>query len=191
VKALALLVFLPVLGSALAAEAPPKFTSKPTAAKVGGEVKISFAVDRETDVTIGILDAKGKVVRHLVSGRLGANAPAPLRAGLSQSLEWDGKADDGKPAAGGPFRARVGLGLRPELEEYMFNEPGRVESRRTVGVDSGTPSRPTAGSTRSGTTPTRSGCTPGSRHGVTRWWSRRRGKCSSWCSSATGCDSAL
>ena len=46
-----------IAASALAAEpAPPKFTTKPTAAKVGDKVKVDFAVDRETDVSVFIED---------------------------------------------------------------------------------------------------------------------------------------
>jgi NHL repeat-containing protein len=107
--------------------AAPTFTSKPTATTAGGKVKIEFAVDRETDVTVLIEDAAGKPVRHLVAGMLGKNPPAPLKPGsLSQSLDWDLQTDDGKPAAGGPFKVRVRLGLKPELEEYLFNQPGAL-----------------------------------------------------------------
>ena len=99
--------------AALAGEppAPPAFTKKPAAAKDGDKVKIEFTVSRETDVSVFIEDAGGKVVRHLVSGVLGPKAPAPLKPGLAQSIEWDGKADWGKPAPAGPFRVRVTLGM--------------------------------------------------------------------------------
>src|SRR5262245_55357699 len=116
--------------------APPKFTSKPTVTSVGGKVKIEFAVDRETDVAVQIEDAAGKPVRHLVAGVLGKNPPAPLKPGsLSQSLEWDLKNDDGKPASGGPFNVRVRLGLKLELEEYLFNHPGALGGIECLGVD--------------------------------------------------------
>jgi len=61
-------------------------------------------------VAVFVEDAKGEVVRHLVAGALGDNPPPPLKPGLSQSLEWDGKADYGKPAGTGPFRRE-----RPEV----------------------------------------------------------------------------
>src|SRR5262249_18127047 len=99
--------------AAWAAEQPaPKFTKKPTATKAGDKVTIEFAVDRATDVAIFIENSKGEVVRHLVAGVLGKNPPPPLKANsLEQSIEWDGKADYGKTAEGGPFKARVALGL--------------------------------------------------------------------------------
>ena len=68
-------------GAVLAGEpaAPPSFTKKPAAARAGDKVKIEFAVSRETDVSVFIEDANGKVVRHLVSGVLGKNPPAPKK----------------------------------------------------------------------------------------------------------------
>src|SRR6185369_18032005 len=93
-----------ILSSSVAADAPPAFTKKPTAVKAGDMVKIEFTVDRETDVAVHVEDADGKTVRHLAGGVLGKNPPEPLKPNaLAQSLEWDGKADYGKPAAGGPF----------------------------------------------------------------------------------------
>ena len=40
----------------------PAFTKKPTAARAGEKVTIDFTVDRETDVTVYVDDAQGKVV---------------------------------------------------------------------------------------------------------------------------------
>jgi len=111
--------------SALAAEppAPPAFTKKPAASRQGDKVKISFAVDRETDVAVYVEDAKGAIVRHLAAGVLGKNPPEPLKANsLEQSVEWDGKDDDGKPAAGGPFKARVAVGLRINYAGTVFSD---------------------------------------------------------------------
>jgi hypothetical protein len=110
------------MAAASAAE-PAAFTRLPTAARAGQSVKIDFAVDRETDVAVYIEDAKGGIVRHLAAGMLGANAPEPLRAGLAQSLEWDGLDDDGQRAAGGPFKARVGLGLTAAYGGKVFTKP--------------------------------------------------------------------
>ena len=60
-----------------------------------------------------LFDAGGAIVRHLAAGVLGENAPEPLKASsLEQTLVWDGKDDDGLPAAGGPFTVRVALALR-------------------------------------------------------------------------------
>ncbi|MFO7897938.1 MAG: hypothetical protein R6V58_02635, partial [Planctomycetota bacterium] len=117
------------VSSALAAA--PRFTRKPTAVRDGGRVTIEFAVDRETDVAVAVLDQGGAGVRHLVAGALGRNPPAPLQAGsLEQSLAWDGKDDAGRPATGGPFRVRVSLGLTPTFEKFFGNNPAWTGSLR-------------------------------------------------------------
>jgi hypothetical protein len=114
--------------SVLAAEAaPPKFTTKPSATKAAdGQVRIEFAVDRETDVAVFIEDGNGKVVRHLVAGLLGKNPPPPLKPGLAQSIEWDGKADYGKPAPAGPCKVRVALGLGAKYDKVILSEPQNI-----------------------------------------------------------------
>ena len=90
---------------------PPAFAAKPAAKAEGDQVRIEFAAEKATDVAVEILDGQGKVVRHLAAGLLGPDAPEPLEKGkLAQSLLWDRKDDDGKPAAG-PCKVRVGLGL--------------------------------------------------------------------------------
>jgi hypothetical protein len=123
--ACAAMLILAAAAAASAGEpaAPPKFTAKPTATKAGDAVKIEFAVDRETDVAVFIEDGAGKVVRHLVAGVLGTNAPAPLKPGLAQSVEWDGKADYGKPAPAGPFKVRVALGLGAKYDKILISDP--------------------------------------------------------------------
>jgi hypothetical protein len=112
--------------SAIAGESAPKFTKQPTAVRTGKRVRIEFAVDRSTDVAVSIENAAGKVVRHLVAGVLGKNPPKPLRPGLSQSVEWDGKADWGKPAGSGPFKVRVTLGLDAKFDKVISSEPQTV-----------------------------------------------------------------
>ena len=118
------------------------FTTKPAVRRDGDGYRISFAVSAPAAVEVAVLDEKGKVVRHLVAGLLGNNPPKPLQKGsLSQELFWGGKDDDGKlvsplasPKAAGEtsdmgtgFRVRIRLGLELKLEEYLFNEPGRIE----------------------------------------------------------------
>jgi len=101
----------------------PRFTRGPSAAQVGGQVRIDFAVNMNTDVAVFIETSDGRIVRHLVAGVLGENAPPPLRpCSLSQSIPWGGKADDGKPAGDGPFRVRVALGLGAELDREAIHE---------------------------------------------------------------------
>ena len=119
-----ILVAICVTHAATAGEPAPRFTAKPTAEKVGGDVNVKFAVDRATDVAVTIEDAKGKVVRHLAGGVLGKNAPAPLQAGtLAQALTWDGKDNFGKPASGAPFRVRIQLGMTPTFDRFLLHHP--------------------------------------------------------------------
>ena len=120
------LLFLAWLGlsSALGAEAPT-FTSPPTASKEGRGVKLAFAVSKPTDVEVAILDAKGRIVRHLAAGMLGGEAPppAPLKPGLEQALLWDGRDDLGQPATGGPFRCRVRAGMGVKFGRLLGGSP--------------------------------------------------------------------
>lgn len=121
---LALLILTPVVSVASDADQPAaKFVKPPTAVKAGDKVKIEFAVDRETDLGVFLEDAKGRVVRHLVAGLLGKSPPAPLKANsLEQAIEWDGKADYGKPAPGGPYKVRVALGLTAKYDKVLMSD---------------------------------------------------------------------
>jgi sugar lactone lactonase YvrE len=108
------------------------FSQPPAVVKAGDIFKISFALSAPSDVEVSIVNAKGDVVRSLAAGVLGKNAPAPFKPdSLAQSVEWDGKDDDGKLADGGPFKARVRLGLKLSLDSYLFDSPGTMG-----GVDS-------------------------------------------------------
>jgi hypothetical protein len=112
-------------GAAQGGEVRPQFTKKLTTARAGEKVRIEFAVSRQTDVGVSILDSQGKVVRHLAAGVLGYRAPAPLKKGSpDQSLEWDGRDDLGRAAVGGPFNVRVGLGLTPVPDGSIGFAPG-------------------------------------------------------------------
>src|SRR5947207_15644343 len=118
------LVIALLAGAVPAAEAQPAFTKGPTAIKTGDRVKIDFTVDRDTDVAVYVEDADGKIVRHLAAGVLGKNAPEPLRSNsLAQSLEWDGKDDLGKPAAGRSFQVRVLMGMKPRFDGFLLHNP--------------------------------------------------------------------
>jgi len=110
---------------ALAGEAPPGFTKEPTAVRVGANVKITFAVNRQTDVEVTVLDAKGEVVRHLAAGLLGGNPPAPLkRNSLVQEILWDGRDDGGRPATGARVRVRLGIGAK--LDRFVPSPGAKV-----------------------------------------------------------------
>jgi hypothetical protein len=118
-----LLVLALLAGAASAAE-PPEFTRKPTAARSGDMVRIEFTANRNTDVAVTIENARGTIIRHLAGGVLGKGAPQPLRPNtLAQCVEWDGKDDFGKAAIGGPFRARVQLGLKPRFGGFLLYNP--------------------------------------------------------------------
>src|SRR5262249_16770347 len=106
------------------------FKNPPTATKQGEKTVIAFTLSQPSDVEVAVLDGSGKVVRHLAAGVLGKKEapPEPLKPGLAQSLAWDGKNDQGKPAGQGPFKARVRAGMRVEFgrtigdSAYNFNE---------------------------------------------------------------------
>jgi len=120
------------LCGALAAGGEVVFSAKPAAARDGDKVRISFAAAAPTDVEVAVLAADGKVVRHLAAGVLGKNAPEPFKKdALAQEVVWDGKDDAGKPAAGGPFKARVRLGLEPRLDKIL----GRNDNTLSGGVE--------------------------------------------------------
>lgn len=118
-RRLATIIIIPLLICSCAV-AELKFTATPIATQVREQVKISFAVSEPTDVEVAVLDAKGRVVRHLAAGLLGENAPLPLKkSSLKQELYWGGKDDLGNLAEGGPFRVRVSIGARPVLEKIV------------------------------------------------------------------------
>ncbi len=116
-----LTLFLAVALVACAATAgEPGFSKAPTVARADGKVTISFAVTAPTDVAVDVLDAKGKVVRHLGAAALGAkNPPPPFKPGLSQSVEWDGKNDKGEPVSSVGCKVRVRLGLKAEFDRFI------------------------------------------------------------------------
>ncbi len=121
---------------------PPQranFTAKPAVAKAGDKFTITFTVAGPTDAEVAVLDAGGKVVRHLAAGMLGGEKPPPepLKPGLAQSLEWDLKDDAGKPASGGPFKVRVKLGLKPEFDGFLLDNPVGTGSIGALAVGPG------------------------------------------------------
>ena len=129
---------VPYLLPASAGEAG--FAAKPTATKERNGAKISFAVSAPTDVEVAVLDAQGKIVRHLAAGLLGDNAPPPLQKGLKQELNWDGNDDAGVLAdpAKGPYSVRVSIGLSAAVAGTAFGpgeKPGQLAS--VLGLSAG------------------------------------------------------
>ena len=120
-KIASLVIAAILAASAVFAGETPSFSTKPTAKKAGEKIAISFAVKAPTDVEVSVLDATGRIVRHLAAGLLGGEKapPAPLEPGLRQELEWDMRTDAGKPAEGGPFKVQVRLGVGFELDGFI------------------------------------------------------------------------
>ncbi|MBM4042892.1 MAG: hypothetical protein FJ290_30755, partial [Planctomycetes bacterium] len=129
-----LIALVAALSPTLAGEA--SFSAKPTVALAGDKMKIAFAASAPTDVEVAILDAQGRIVRHLAAGALGGPQPPPkpLKPGLEQAIEWDGKDNAGKPAAGGPFKARVRLGMKPEFDSFLLYDPDASPESTSLAV---------------------------------------------------------
>jgi len=124
VKTIAFVLLSFCWGNALRADSA-KFTTAPKVTRAGGKIVVAFSLNKPTDVEVSILDAKGKVVRHLAAGVLdGKNPPpSPLKPGLSQEIEWDGNNDLGKSAVGGPFEIRLRAGMSVKYGRMIGGSP--------------------------------------------------------------------
>jgi len=111
-----------------------EFAKKPSVQLVAKDkYEITFAVKGYCDVTAGMIDEKGVVVRHLGSGVLGKNAPAPFQKdSLEQKLHWNGKDDlDVYVKEPGKLKVRVRLGLKPVFDRLLGttspkSQPGTI-----------------------------------------------------------------
>ena len=73
-----------------------QFAERPKVMRAGDAIMVSFTSKGLCDVTVAVEDAEGKIIRHLVSGVLGPNAPAPLQKNSKkQAVPWDGKDEQG------------------------------------------------------------------------------------------------
>ncbi len=110
-----------------------EFTRRPTFARQAGpdgkplrdRYAVRFASKGACDVAVAIEDGKGRILRHLVYGVLGPNAPGPFnKDALEQELVWDGKDDAGRYVEN-PERcvARVSLGLNPTFDKVLAFHP--------------------------------------------------------------------
>lgn len=105
-----------------------KFAAGPTASLVAGGRRVSFELAAPTDVAVDVLDAEGRVVRHLGAGVLGGNPPEPFEAGsLAQQVFWDHRDDRGKAVAPGVYKVRVSAGLEPRFHYAIPLEKGVVD----------------------------------------------------------------
>lgn len=106
---------------------PPavRFVQPPSLHRADKGHEIRFALCTAADVEVAVLDAQGRVVRHLAAGYLGGTSPPPppLQAGLKQALLWDGRDDDGRPARGGPFRVRLRAGMGVKFGRTLGGSP--------------------------------------------------------------------
>lgn len=102
-----------------------EFAAKPRATIDGDRVTIEFETTAFCDVTVAIEDAEGNILRHLASGVLGGNAPAPFaKNSKKQTLIWDGKDDAGRYVdRKDECRIRVALGLKAQFERTLFWSP--------------------------------------------------------------------
>jgi hypothetical protein len=121
---------------ALAAE-PTPWAAAPTVTREGDMIKIAFAVAAPTDVEVAVLGEAGKVVRHLAAGVLGGTTPppAPLKAGLAQALEWDGRDDFGKAPPAGPFKVRVRAGSVFQFGRFIGEDPANLGAIDSIAAD--------------------------------------------------------
>lgn len=138
-RLIALLMLLPVLvlAATMAAAGEAAFAAAPAVTKTSEGATIAFALAKPGDVEVAVLNAKGAVVRHLAAGVLGGEKapPEPLKAGLSQTLTWDGKDNFGKTAEGGPFQARVRAGLGVKFGRLLGAEPYNFGSIDSIVAD--------------------------------------------------------
>jgi len=104
---------------------PFVFAEKPTVVRQGDAVTVTFTSRGFCDATVAIQDTAGRIVRHLASGVLGVNAPAPFQKNsLTQTIVWDGKDDQGRYVDDkDALTVRVSLGLKPRFERTLFWSP--------------------------------------------------------------------
>ena len=127
-----------LLGALPATPSPDiAFVQAPAVGKKGDRAVVTFALSKNADVEVAVLNVSGDVVRHLAAGVLGGKnpPPAPLQTGLSQSLDWDGNDDFGKPAAGAPFAVRVRAGLSVTLGRFVGEDPYTFGSINAIATD--------------------------------------------------------
>ena len=133
------------------------FTEGPTVTRSADTVTVTFAAKDYCDATVAIEEAssaeKGtgtsvarrspspfpRIVRHLASGVLGPNAPAPFtKNALRQTVVWDGKDDRGRYIEDKDrITVRISLGLMPQFERSLFYSPYKRFGRGSLLMDAG------------------------------------------------------
>ena len=109
---------------------PFEFAQKPVVSRRRDAVTVRFEAKAYCDATVAIEDDEGKIIRHLASGVLGKNAPAPFQKNsLKQTLVWDGKNDQGVYIDDKErISVRVSLGLKPQFERTLYWTPKKRHS---------------------------------------------------------------
>jgi len=104
-----------------------EFAENPIVVRVANRATIRFTSKDYCDATIAIEDEQRRIIRHLASGVLGKNAPAPFQKNsLKQVVIWDGKNDQGEYVQNvDDMTVRVSLGLKPRLERTILWSPHR------------------------------------------------------------------
>jgi len=113
-----------------------EFQVEPTITKNEKGFDIYFETKGFCDVTIVIEDLSGKILRHLASGVLGANAPEPLsKNSKTQKIYWDGKNDQEKYLDNlENYIVRVSLGLKPQFEKTLYWTPYRRIEQKSPSI---------------------------------------------------------
>ena len=99
----------------------------PVAGRTGGALTCSYALPKEGDLTLGVFDASGRLLRWIVRGE---------RRGAGRNAErWDGLDQYGKPIPAGTYRIKA-----------VYHAPLGLDYRMTLG-NPGSPPWPTADDT--------------------------------------------
>jgi len=135
VLGLAFAVF--ALGAPRAVLGQATLTEGPAVVEQGSGVRITFAVSAPADVEVAVLDAQGRVARHLAAGVVGKkDAAPPLKpSSLAQSLVWDRRDDLGRPAVSGTYKVRVRLGMQVAFGRVVGADPYVIGAPRSLATD--------------------------------------------------------
>ena len=98
---------------------------------------IEFSVSGKTDVAVAIINEKQIIVRHLAGGVIGNNikSPAPLSAGLKQSLTWNYLDDFGKVLPTAKYSVRLTVGTKVIHDRFIGGSPYIFGSINSMAVD--------------------------------------------------------